>query len=234
MDYNYINYKVLEVYQTCDVQSFPIDCLSLFEHYDLKILPYSGLNKTLYEYCLKFSEDAFWFKDKIFYNDEVIPGRIRFSLMHELGHFILNHNENRTPEMEQEANYFASNILAPRMVIHFGKCKNETEVSNLFQLTNECARYAFDDYKRWRMRKLKYHMSSFDKEFYNHFYNEERDEFIYKIQICPRCFEELYNGRTCINCLRKKLSQNQDYFTTGFQAAEHYFLYGRDGGGLDF
>lgn len=47
---------------------------------------------------------------------------------------------------EAEANFFASNILAPRMAIHYARCKNEADVARIFEVSCEAAQYAFDDY----------------------------------------------------------------------------------------
>jgi hypothetical protein len=122
----------LDVFKKCNIKSFPINCYDILKQYDIEVYPYSSLSDNLREYCIKFSNDALKYRDKVCYNDDLPPGRIRFSLMHELGHIVLNHSNNHTPQMEQEANCFASNILAPRMTIHYAKCKNETDVSKLF------------------------------------------------------------------------------------------------------
>ena len=54
----------------------------------------------------------------IAYDENKSPFRIRFSIMHELGHIMLGHSRECAYN-EQQANFFASNILAPRMAIHF-------------------------------------------------------------------------------------------------------------------
>ncbi len=55
----------------------------------------------------------------IFFNSEMPWCRIRFSLAHELGHIVLNHVQR--PEIEEEANRFASAFLMP-----------EDDISNAF------------------------------------------------------------------------------------------------------
>ena len=68
--------------------------------------------------------DGITFMGAIFYNQEGSMGRQRFAIPHELGH-ILMHTEskyNREPSpndpfIEQEANIFASRLLAPACVL---------------------------------------------------------------------------------------------------------------------
>lgn len=194
MDHQFIKFITLNVFHDCKVYSFPINCFEILNYYGLSIHPYSSLDASLREYCFKYSEDALNYRDKICYNDNQPSGRIRFSLMHELGHILLNHTENHTPDMEQEANYFASNILAPRMAIHYAACKNHIEVSRLFELTNEAAQYTFDDYRRWYRRIVFRKMDSFDKALYLHFYNDTQDKFIYHIKPCVYCETLIYNS----------------------------------------
>ena len=66
----------------------------------------------------------------VFYNAEQPPGRVRFTIAHELGHVLLGHlgegehtvyNREPSPEdapEEHTANVFASRLLAPACVLH--------------------------------------------------------------------------------------------------------------------
>lgn len=227
MDYEYIKFTTLKVFKDCNVKSFPIDCFSILDHYDLKAYSYKSLPVELQEYCMKYSEDALNFKDKICYNDNFPSGRIRFSLMHELGHIILNHGENRTPEMEQEANFFASNILAPRMAMHYAKCKNHNEVAKLFNITNEAAEYAFNDYKRWYRWTIYHKMNTFDKALYSHFYNKEQGKFIYRIEHCIYCHSEIFNSKdyVCKKCHAPAFNYSNN-MNMDFLVAQSQWLYG--------
>ena len=52
-------------------------------------------------------------------NDTLPQGRFRFSIAHELGHFLLNHkplthiDEERSPRLERQADAFAAELLLP-------------------------------------------------------------------------------------------------------------------------
>ncbi len=229
MNYDFIRFATLQVYQECNIQSFPINCFELLKHYGLKAHPYSSLSEELRNYCISFSNDALYYKDKICYNDKQPKGRIYFSLMHELGHVILRHSENHTPKMEQEANIFASNILAPRMAIHYASCKNLNDVANLFGLTKEAAGYAFNDYRRWHRKALYDRLNSFDQAIYQHFYIAEADSFVYRIRQCPYCGCLIYNSASllCTECRgNHQLHNSEAWPETELLIAESQWLYG--------
>jgi Zn-dependent peptidase ImmA (M78 family) len=56
-------------------------------------------------------------------NSKLPVGRFRFSIAHELGHFLLNHeplahiDEKRSPRLEREADVFASELLLPEALL---------------------------------------------------------------------------------------------------------------------
>lgn len=123
-----------------------------------------------------------------------------FTLMHELGHKILGHTNYLDKHSESEANIFASNILAPRMAIHYS-CKNYRDVMNVFGLSEEASIIAFNDYKRWRRYIVAHNnkMSKLDKDLYKHFYNQRAKKFVYKHSECAICGRKMYNTNN-IDC----------------------------------
>jgi len=231
MDFQFIDDIILDIYKAHNIFSFPLSCLELLETFELSVYPYSKLDVKLREYCLKMSNDAYCYKDKIFYNDEVNKYRINFSLMHELGHIVLNHGVIHTSQKEQEANYFASHFLAPRIAIHYSECKNYTHVAHKFELSYEAAQYAFDDYRRWH-RQATYKMSIIDKSMYSHFFNKEYGGFVHSITNCHFCGDELYNTPEphCDRCtkmfklptFRTNTNKHEDIF----YISESNWLYG--------
>lgn len=56
----------------------------------------------------------------IIFINEALPGdRLRFTLAHELGHIVMHHNSIPGPEMESEADAFASEFLMPKKDIEY-------------------------------------------------------------------------------------------------------------------
>ncbi len=89
----------------------------------------------------------------IFYRGDMVPGRIRFTVAHELGHIVLGHLErqshttrNREPQagdapIEQAANVFASRLLAPACVLHDLNALTPERISKLCDISLTAARF---------------------------------------------------------------------------------------------
>ncbi|MDU6263793.1 MAG: ImmA/IrrE family metallo-endopeptidase [Anaerocolumna aminovalerica] len=225
MNHELIRLKTLEVYRQCNIKSFPLDIDFIYNFYKLIRYTYSCKDELFKKFCFKMSDDAFYWEGLILFNEEANPQRLVFSFAHELGHHILKHSSNRTPSEETEANYFASHILAPRMAIHYSKCKNHVQVSKLFGISLEASQYAFDDYRRWHRRAV-YKMNDFDKAMYTHFYNEQYKGFVYNIKTCKLCGKELLNHKSeyCDPCFNRLSFRN--YNDRNLYAAENNWLYG--------
>ena len=222
MDYNKIVTATIEVFRKCDVHSFPINCEDLLKHYGYRIFSYKelrDLNPELYNLSLGYSEDAFraGASKIVAYNPDRPHGRIRFSLMHELGHHVLGHNES-SDQNEKEANAFASHILAPRMAIHYSRCKNANDVARLFDMSFEAADNAFIDYRRWHRNVVMYKMSATDKAMYAHFYNKDQKCFVWSKQNCCFCGRVLYNSMEshCKICTLPPAPKEQYQYTGGY------------------
>lgn len=208
MDQKQIQKTVLDVFKQCNIHCFPIDCFEIVKHYGYQIVMYDDLSEKKKAACLELSEDACIIKDTLYYNNTMPKRRVRFSIMHELGHLLLHSAE------EPNANLFASYILAPRMVIHYADCKNNADVANLFLISLEAADYAFQDYRRWR-RAAVYRMNELDRAIYNHFWNEECGKFVYSITYCYDCEELIYNQpgqHQCYRCSRRRMHYYKDIF----------------------
>ena len=71
--------------------------------------------------CLQFSEDGFSVlkneKWTIFYNDEKQYGRFNNTIVHEIGHIVLNHTED-SELAEKEVKFFAKYALVPPVLVH--------------------------------------------------------------------------------------------------------------------
>lgn len=87
----------------------------------------------------------------IFVSDQCIQTRQRFTAAHELGHILLGHVGryalvNREPSsydnpIEQEANVFASRLLAPACVLWALNARTPEEIAALCQISYQAATY---------------------------------------------------------------------------------------------
>ncbi len=222
MDYDKIKYTVISIYEQCGVTQLPLNCFEVLTKMSYQCIKYSQLSETKYQACMELSTDACTIGDTIYYNDKKSPRRIRFSLMHELGHVELD------TDNETEANLFASNILCPSMALHYSKLNNIREISNLFNISLECAKYAKEFYERWLYSAKTYGMTDSDRRMYEHFYNQENKQFVFKETQCIYCEEIIHNSNKpiCKKCDRPVADMN--YFETNqddLLIAENAWLY---------
>lgn len=135
--------NILCIYKKYNVLTFPINCFELAEKCGYKIIKYSDLTETKRCACIKLSKDACIVKKILYYEDRNIVERIRFSIAHELGHIFLN------SELEDDADNFASHVLAPRIMIHRYRCETSDQIHDIFGLSYDASNRALTDYRKW-------------------------------------------------------------------------------------
>jgi len=196
MDYDKIKYTVYSIYEQCTIFELPFDCFSILKQKGYECKKYSQLTESKYKACMELSPDSCAIGNTIYYNDKKSIRRVRFSLMHELGHIELK------TENESEANLFSSNILCPSIALHYAKLNNVREISNLFNISLECAKYAKDFYEKWLYSVKTYGMTDIDRKMYQHFYHPEAQQFVFKETQCIYCDTIIYNSNKpiCKNC----------------------------------
>ncbi len=223
MDYDRIKYAAYDIYERCSVDKLPFDCTYIISELGYHCIKYSDMTSDSLEACLALSEDAHTIDNKIYYNDKKTKRRVRFSLMHELGHLALDTQD------ESEANNFASVILAPSMAVYYSGIKNVREISNLFDISLECAKYALETSEKWAYSAKRYGMTDIDKKLYNHFFDEDANRFVFKISRCAYCDAIIYNSNKpiCKKCDKPQhgplmLDEPQE----DILVAENQWLYG--------
>ena len=128
----------------------PVELDSILEHLGIKKLPYK-FPKHVSAVLMKMNAVTV-----IGVNQEHPPARQRFSIAHEIGHFMLGHHtetivdseeisegrfditgENKL--QEQEANCFASELLMPieSLKQEFAKLKNAKTLSELYNVSEQ-------------------------------------------------------------------------------------------------
>jgi Zn-dependent peptidase ImmA (M78 family) len=140
-----------------NVLDYPIDPFLLAMRLGIKICPYSKLSNRGFELSKKYSKDGFscvvnndeW---HIYYNDKA-PNqfRMRYTLFHEIGHFVLGHIKTNSFEEEIEANNFSRNILVPNVLVYYWLGENVSVklIQEKFLTSMEVAKYAYESYKKW-------------------------------------------------------------------------------------
>lgn len=167
--------KAYQLIYDAEYTSLPINFKVISKMFsNLEIRTYSWLckleNKSLEEVCFwaKSDEGCCWYiveEDRylILYNDNIkCKQRIRWTIAHELGHFILEHhkifkdsiiskgylNDSEYKIFETEANYFAKNLLAPIPVLvrvaKSNKKISSDEINLLCDISKEASKNLID------------------------------------------------------------------------------------------
>ena len=155
--------------------SFPLDILEIIsQDQRIKLMTFNEFSNKTYTPHFQISsifgsEDAFHIrkgnKALIIYNNSLPMNRLRFTLAHEYGHFVMGHtginlNEHFTYEdfyrrkaEEYEANSFASCLLFPLHIRYkYFNCLNTYKTSEIFQISVQASEIA--------LKVIKTHMDS--------------------------------------------------------------------------
>lgn len=152
--YETIKDCIITCFERSNISTFPVKPSKITESYGITLKTYSQHSEQLLQQALGISNDGFsifqndsWF---IFYNPTIIPlERRRFTLMHEIGHVVLNHTEH-SELAEAEADFFARYALAPTVLIQSLPEINEYAIHEKFGISITAAKNALENYMKWR------------------------------------------------------------------------------------
>lgn len=145
----------MDIHKIC----YPISGDAFASCLGITTIPYSKLPQNVQAWARYTSEDGFLFENrlKLYFNDNALPERIEMTKLHEIGHYLLDHNSTKNKseeEKEKEARFFAKYIMAPPPLIHQLDDIDEGSIRKEFGLSYEAAHYALEYYYKWR-RKFK-------------------------------------------------------------------------------
>jgi len=139
------------------ITQLPYNCFSLCQSLGISLRRYSNQDESTKQKLMKISEDAFCYAFNengflvrgIAYNDKMPKRRIRFSIMHEIGHIVLDHTEH-SQLAEAEANFFAQYMLVPTPTLQYILPLAVSKVSFLYNISEECAKNVIIQFKNWK------------------------------------------------------------------------------------
>lgn len=151
--YEEIKRIVVRMFVKYGVSCVPINGFEIAHKMGVKVIPYSAYPQSKHWLLIKKSEDGFsvektngqWY---IFYNDEKDYGRVNHTIMHEIGHIVLDHTED-SELAEKEVKFFAKYALAPPVLIHKLKLDSPERIAQTFEISHEAACYAYGYYQKW-------------------------------------------------------------------------------------
>ena len=159
--YEEIKEIVVTTFEKYSVNCVPVSGFELATKMGITVVPYSAKNTETQDKCLKLSEDGFsvlmnekWF---IFYNDNRDYGRINNTMLHEIGHIVLNHSEN-SELAENEAKFFAKYALVPPVLVLKLGLTSPEEIATVFAVSYQAACFSWDYYQKWLNRSSTFTM----------------------------------------------------------------------------
>jgi len=170
---NQINRTINSIFRQINVQ-FPLDIDAIIKRIpNCKMMSYEYFAKVtncreqeVARICQSQSGCTHLDRDRekylILYNQKQKPQRILWTKAHEVGHIALNHfNETSvlslslsdfSPEnklKEQEADYFAANLLAPMWALKKFDVKYAGDIQNIFGLSQSASEHRLVSYKKY-------------------------------------------------------------------------------------
>lgn len=171
-----VKQDVADMFEECDIHTWPIDCFEIARKLHYVLRPYSSLSPE--ELIDAYNEDPDGFSKVemnsetemyqyvIYYNDATgNEGRIRWTIFHEIGHIYRGHHDNpddSNSEIEEaEADLFAKYAIAPPPLIRYLKITRPEEIQDTFCTSLE-ASFNIMDYFWKRVQYGPRNMESFE------------------------------------------------------------------------
>mgnify|MGYP003292230445 CR=1 FL=1 len=149
------------------ISRLPVSVEKICKAEKIKLCTYQDGEKIIKSLKLlenTIENDAFSIGRVIFYDDTKPKTRQRFSIAHEIGHImlhcpseatVLNREISSTDSpLEQEANIFASRILAPLSILHYLNVSTAEEISEICNISLIAAQIRYQRLCEIRNRDL--------------------------------------------------------------------------------
>lgn len=155
--YEEIKREVIALFVRYDVRCTPISGFEISQKMEITVIPYSALVCEQQQAALRISPDGFYLepgdgREIIYYDDSRGYERSNMTILHEIGHCVLGHDNNTDPAIaEAEANFFAKYAIAPPPLIHHFKPTCPGDIQRHFCISYEAATNALEYYRKWRL-----------------------------------------------------------------------------------
>ncbi|MEE0999810.1 MAG: ImmA/IrrE family metallo-endopeptidase [Treponemataceae bacterium] len=150
-DYGEIEECVADMFEDIGYAVLPVNVFELCKRLKIQLKKYSDMKDAILTEALSLSADGLSYFDcnrncfVICYNDSKLDVRIRFTIMHEIGHIMLGH-KNHSVINEQKANAFARIALAPLGMIYKMHLKDVLDVAEAFGISLTFSQHVVNHY----------------------------------------------------------------------------------------
>lgn len=143
-----------------NLYSFPIDATKLANKLNIEIYETKDLPNDIYAFNTTKNN-----KKIICYKDSGNININRFTIAHELGHILLNHDNNIKEYKEEQANIFASRLLCPLCLIAHFNFNKIHQITEFFGISEEFATIRLNRFNLVSQRN-KFLSNKLEKEYY--------------------------------------------------------------------
>ena len=153
--YEYIKLKVVKLFVDYNITCIPIDGFALARKMGITLVAYTSLSSEKKAFACQVSPDGFYVVstdgyEYIFYNDAKDYARSNMTILHEIGHAVLEHDERVPPEIaEAEAGFFAKYAFSAPPLVHQFHPSSPEDITRVFGNSHEAAVYAYEYYQKW-------------------------------------------------------------------------------------
>lgn len=193
-EYRLLDQTALQLRLDYDFLDDDLNVFQLANKMNVALVPYSEVNLKAKNFILDNKDkmnDGFFtlengrYAPKIFYNDKAAYKRIKFTISHELEHYVFNDADDGEYE-EAKANHFARQLLIPNclVIMHILKGVDEYDLISKFNVSSEVASIAYTHAQKrinYRGYKLEDYEIDFMKAYYKKYFGIKFDN--YQIQL---------------------------------------------------
>lgn len=143
---------------------FPVNVKNVVENLGINLKEVKQLPDNLFAVSFTHDKDTF-----ISYVSSGNVNIDRFTIAHELGHLLLRHraaDKAYSEYQEEQANIFASRLLAPMIIVREHDPKTPEDLARIFGLSLESATIRYNRYLEIKERD-KFLTSTLEREYYN-------------------------------------------------------------------
>lgn len=151
-DYQNVRDAAWRILLDCGITSLPVDLNIICKELGVRYISYSRYWRERPPIAEEASGMTFYMNGEpiILYDDRDPPGRIRFTVAHELGHLILGHvkhiplellhrNQHTGNRLEAAADQFAARLLAPACVLWGLELRGAEEIRDVCHISYQAA-----------------------------------------------------------------------------------------------
>lgn len=167
--YNFIRDAAWKTLIHCNVSKLPIDSIDIATKCKATVATFSQNISVLQSLNIELNDDGICIpienrKAILFYNDNVQNIKRRnFTILHELGHFVLNNFEKNYGVQEVETNMYAARIAMPAGVLFHCNANSPKDIETLCGTSQEAALKRWENYKLL-LKRRKFETSELERK----------------------------------------------------------------------